>query len=152
MPHLEAYLLMKCSVRAVIRRGLPPTTVLAFLLFLPAVALAAAETFPRWQETPFLGYVLKVSLALFLLWGGSLLLVRWGPFPRGKGVLSREGAGISLLSSSVLDRGRVYVFSCGPDVMALWVARRQTVLLGRWSREEWTAWHAEEFSSSSSSE
>ncbi len=129
------------------RRGLPSATVLAFLLFSPQGASGAPEGTLLWHDAPLLQYSVKVGLALLLLWGGSLLLLRWGPFPRRGGVFGRVPGGVALLSSVPLDRGRVYALSCGPDVVVLWIARKETVLLGRWPREEWMAWGAEEKSS-----
>ena len=127
-----------------VRRGLFGTTVLAFLLFYPKGVPGASEGALPWQDAPLLQYGIKVALALLLLWGVGLALLRWGPFPRKGGPFGEAPGGMALLSSTMLGRGRVYALSCGPDVVVLWIARKETVLLGRWPREEWMAWGAEE--------
>ena len=135
------------------RRGLLGTTVLAFLLFHPEEAPGVSKAALLWQDAPLLQYGIKVVLALLLLWGGSLALIRWGPFPRRGAPFGKTPGGVGLLSSTMLGRGQVYALSCGPDVVVLWVDRKETVLLGRWPREEWMAWDGKEkFSSSLSSE
>jgi hypothetical protein len=133
----------------VARRGLLGTTVLAFLLFYPQETPAVSGGALPWQDLPLLQYGIKVALALLLLWGGSLALIRWGPLPRKGAPFGEAPGGMALLSSTMLGRGRVYALSCGPDVVVLWIARKEAVLLGRWPREEWMAWDGNEKSSPS---
>lgn len=142
---------MSPNVWPVIRRGLTTMGVLAFLLFSFERAWGSGDA-SGFPGTSLITYTIKISLALLLLWGGSWAFLRWGPsFPKS-GVSRGVSEEIVLFSWRMLGRGKVYLFGCGPDVIALWVSRKESVLLGRWSREEWAKWQEEGPSRSSSSE
>ena len=142
---------MSPNVWPVIRRGLTTVAVLAFSLF-PFEGVWGSEEVSGFSETSLLTYTIKISLALLLLWGGSWAFLRWGPGSRKSGFSRNVSEEIVLFSSRILGRGRVYLFRCGPDVIALWISRKESVLLGRWSREEWAQWQEEGPFRSSSSE
>ncbi len=142
---------MRFFVWPIIRRGLTTATVLAFFLYSLSVAWGA-EKLPSFFDAPLIIYGIKISLALLLLWGGGWVLLRWGPSSWRSGVSREEQEGVVLLSSRVVGRGKVYLLRCGPDVIAFWSGRKESILLGRWSGKEWQAWCEEKSSVHSSSE
>lgn len=79
------------------------------------------------------GYVTKMILALLLLGGAGYALVRYLP---GRFRISQRGR-LYLIEAISLGRDAVYVVRIGPEVVALFVGRTGTNILGRWRLEEW---------------
>ncbi len=77
-------------------------------------------------------YLVRVAIALVLLALGGWSLTHLMPS-------QKRGRGLEVLAALPLGRDLVRVVGCGPDVIALLSSRGGTVVIGRWSREEWQA-------------
>ena len=77
-------------------------------------------------------YLVRVAIALVLLSLGGWWLVSLAPS-------RRRGKGLEILAVLPLGPDLVRVVGCGPEVIALLSTRGGTVVIGRWSREEWRA-------------
>ncbi|MCF7935514.1 MAG: hypothetical protein K9L28_04160 [Synergistales bacterium] len=85
-------------------------------------------------EPDFSGYMIRMVFAIAALGVVGWMASRW--YPRTKGQSAR---GVSLLAAVPVGKDTVRVVACGPEVIALLSSRSGTVVIGRWSREEWEA-------------
>ena len=98
------------------------------LLFVPSAAFASS------MEAPSLtSYLLKVGLSLALLAIAGYLVV----FFSGRRAPLRTKGALSVVASLPLGRDVVFVFRCGPDVIALLSGKNGARVIGRWRYEEW---------------
>lgn len=115
--------MLQCCVK----RGPSLSKGLAVVFFLAAPAFAEGG-----NEAGLSDYLLRIGLALGFLALGGYLLVRFVPRPS-----LRKTAGMELLAVLPLGRDMVRVFTCGPDVIAILSSKNGSVVVGRWTREEW---------------
>jgi hypothetical protein len=110
------------------------------LFFLEKAALSAGETADDFNAA-FSGYVAKMVLALLLL--GALAYFALKFLPGRLGAMSRGH--IKVLGAVNLGRDMVYIARLGPEVVAFLCGRAGSVILGKWSAEEWDDYEAARF-------
>lgn len=103
-------------------------------LFFLAEAAEAAEDF----DAAFSGYVARVVIALLLL--GVLAYFALKFLPGRFGAMSRGH--IKIICAANLGRDMMYIARLGPEVVAFLCGRFGSVVLGRWSAEEWDDYEA----------
>jgi hypothetical protein len=110
-----------------VKRGQSLSKGLAVVFFLATPVFADERA-----EADLTGYLLRIGLALGLLALCGYLLVRFAPR-----TILRKTAGMEILAILPLGRDVVRVFACGPEVIAVLSSKSGSVVVGRWSREEW---------------
>jgi hypothetical protein len=118
-----------CALRLLPRAALT----LFFLIF--TVSAGAAE---GGFDDVFYGYVTRMLLALLIMGVLGYLAVKY--LPARFASVSRGH--LRVISALSLGRDMVYVVKTGPDVVALLAGRNGSVVLGRWSLEEWENYEA----------
>jgi hypothetical protein len=106
------------------------------LFFLEGTA-GAAETYGNF-DAEFSGYVARIVLALLLL--GVLAYFALKFLPGRLGQTSRGH--IKIIGAVNLGRDMLYISRLGPEVVAFLNGRAGSVVLGRWSAEEWDDYEA----------
>ncbi|MDR3165074.1 MAG: hypothetical protein LBU13_05815 [Synergistaceae bacterium] len=86
----------------------------------------------------FLGYAAKMIVALLLLGAFAYLALKF--LPRRLGSASRSH--IKIIGAVNLGRDTLYISRLGPEVVAFLSGRAGSVVLGRWSAEEWDDYEA----------
>jgi hypothetical protein len=86
----------------------------------------------------FLGYVTKIILALLLL--GALAYFALKFLPGRLGAMSRGH--IKIIGAVNMGRDMMYIVRLGPEVVAFLSGRSASIVLGRWSAEEWDDYEA----------
>jgi hypothetical protein len=99
-----------------------------------AEAADAVEDF----DAAFSGYVARVVIALLLL--GVLAYFALKFLPGRFGAMSRGH--IKIICAANLGRDMMYIARLGPEVVAFLCGRFGSVVLGRWSAEEWDDYEA----------
>ncbi|MDR3254608.1 MAG: hypothetical protein LBT31_03450 [Synergistaceae bacterium] len=84
------------------------------------------------------GYVLRMILALALLGGAGWAAAKFLP-RRFRGASKSP---LRLLAALGVGRDVVYILQAGPDVIALFVGKTGSTLLGKWSVDEWEDYEA----------
>jgi hypothetical protein len=106
------------------------------LFFLTFAEAAGAET--SGFDDAFSGYVTRMLLALLIMGAVGYLAVKYLP-----GRLASVSRGhIRVISALNLGRDMMYIVKTGPEVVAIWVGRNSSAVLGRWSLEEWENYEA----------
>jgi hypothetical protein len=84
------------------------------------------------------GYMMRMVIALVLLGVTGFAAAKF--LPR----FFRAGSSgkLRLLGALNLGRGAVYILQIGPEVIALFVGKNGSTLLGRWSLDEWEDFEA----------
>ncbi|MDR1509952.1 MAG: hypothetical protein LBS53_09970 [Synergistaceae bacterium] len=113
---------------------MPLAALTLFFLTLTETARAAPAGF----DDAFSGYVTRMILALLIMGAIGYLAVKY--LPGRLGSVSRGH--IRVISALNLGRDAVYIVKTGPDVIAFWVGRNSSAVLGRWSLEEWENYEA----------
>jgi hypothetical protein len=103
---------------------------LFFLNFRAEIASAAAE--PDFSVS-LGGYVVKMLIALLIFSAAGYALAKYLPGRIG----GRSGARLRLIAALSLGKDMVYIVRTGPQVAAILVSRSGSVVIGRWSAEEW---------------
>ncbi|MDR1514105.1 MAG: flagellar biosynthetic protein FliO [Synergistaceae bacterium] len=105
-----------------------------------AASQASEDVVPQIQslDSSLTGYIGRMLLALALFgavgYGAAKFLPRF--FKSG-------GAGrMRVIGALSLGRDAVYILQVGPDVVALFVGKGGSVLLGKWSLDEWEDYDA----------
>ncbi len=78
-------------------------------------------------------YIAKMVLSLLLLLLLGFLAIKYLP---GRFRVGAQGK-LKLIGTLSLGRDVVYVVQTGPEVIALFVSRTNSTVMGRWSLEEW---------------
>jgi hypothetical protein len=79
------------------------------------------------------GYVAKMALSLLLLLLLGFLAIKYLP---GRFRVGAQGR-LKLVGSLVLGRDAVYIVQTGPEIVALFVSRTNSTVMGRWTLDEW---------------
>jgi hypothetical protein len=107
------------------------------LFFLVGAAhSAAAETMDF--NAAFSGFAKKIIAALLLF--GALAYFAFKFLPGRLGSMSRGH--IKIIGAVNLGRDMMYIARLGPEVVAFLCGRTGSVILGRWSAEEWDDYEA----------
>lgn len=116
------------------RRFNKPALTLFFLTLTPTLASAAETDY----DVTLSGYVSRMVLALLLFGLAGFLAVRYLP-----GRL-RPGAGgrVRLIGAMNVGRDMIYIVRTGPQVVALFVGKASSSVIGRWTAEEWADYEA----------
>jgi hypothetical protein len=114
------------------------------LFFLEGAASAANA--PGDFNAAFSGFAARMAVALLLL---GLLAYFMFKFLPGRLGLTPRGH-IRVISAVNLGRDTMYVVRLGPEVVAFLCGRAGSVVLGRWSAEEWEDYEAARFPPESS--
>jgi hypothetical protein len=115
--------------------------------FLPKAALTlffltfaeASSAAPLGFDDAFSGYVTRMALALLIMGALGYLAVKYLPGRLG----SRARGHIRVISALSLGRDMMYIVKTGPEVVAFLSGRNGSVVLGRWSLEEWDDYEAD---------
>ena len=117
-----------------------PALTLFFLIFgvwslLPPVVVSAAE---ESYDVTLSGYVSRMVLALLLFAVAGYLAVKYLP---GRFRLGAAGK-IRLVGAMNVGRDMIYIVQTGPQVVALFVGKASSSVIGRWTAEEWADYEA----------
>ena len=84
-------------------------------------------------DTTLSTYVAKMALSLLLLLLLGFLAIKYLP---GRFRVGAQGK-LKLVGTLALGRDAVYVVQTGPEVIALFVSRTNSTVMGRWPLAEW---------------
>ncbi|MDR1579306.1 MAG: hypothetical protein LBS35_03030 [Synergistaceae bacterium] len=112
-------------------------TGISTLFFLERAAHSAGVETEDFNSA-FSGYVAKMVLALLLL--GALAYFALKFLPGRLGPMSRGH--IKIIGAVNLGRDMMYIARLGPEVVAFLCGRAGSIVLGRWSAEEWDDYEA----------
>ncbi|MDR1472285.1 MAG: hypothetical protein LBS75_07155 [Synergistaceae bacterium] len=83
-------------------------------------------------------YVTKMIIALLVFSAAGYALARYLPGGIGRGAVGK----LRLVAALSLGRDMLYIVRTGPQVVALFVGRSSSTVVGRWSAEEWDDYEA----------
>ena len=107
---------------------------LSFCFFSAAGPAVASDN----SDVNLTGYITRMLLALLLLAGAGYAAVKYIP---GRMKIGSQGR-LRMLGALPMGRDAVYIVQTGPEVVALFVGRSGTAVVGRWSAEEWEDYEA----------
>jgi hypothetical protein len=84
------------------------------------------------------GYVAKMALTLLLLFLLGFLAIKYLP---GRFRVGAQGK-LKLVGALALGRDAVYIVQTGPEIIALFVSRTNSTVMGRWTLDEWRDFEA----------
>ena len=106
-----------------------PLTLFFYVLTVKPMFAADVDAFDATLST----YIAKMALSLLLLLFLGFLAIKYLP---GRLRVGAQGK-VKLVGTLSLGRDAVYVVQTGPEVIALFVSRTNSTVMGRWSLEEW---------------
>ena len=101
---------------------------------MPSLALAAEVDY----DVTLSGYVTRMVLALLLFGAAGYFAVKYLPSRFRLGAAGK----LRLLGALNVGRDMIYVVQTGPRVVALFVGKATSSVIGSWSAEEWEAYEA----------
>ena len=107
---------------------------LSFCLLFYASSAAAADN----SDVNLSGYITRMMLALLVLGGAGYAAVKYVP---GRFRTSAQGK-LKMIGALPLGRDAVYIVQTGPEVVALFIGRSGSFVVGRWSLDEWEDYEA----------
>ena len=107
---------------------------LVLCMLAPSLLWAATRDF----DVSLTAYIVKMFLSLALLGAAGYAAVKFLP---GKFRVGAQGR-LKLMGALNLGRDVVYLLQVGPDVIALLTGKTGSIVLGRWSAEEWDDYEA----------
>ena len=84
-------------------------------------------------DTTLSNYIAKMVLSLLLLLLLGFLAIKFLP---GRFRVGAQGK-LKLVGTLALGRDAVYIVQTGPEIVALFVSRTSSTVMGRWTLEEW---------------
>lgn len=116
------------------RRFYRSTLALFFLTLVTTSAYAEPDGF----DTTLASYFSKMLISLLVLVVFGFFAVKHLP---GKLKIGAQGR-LKLVGSLALGRDVVYLVQVGPEVVAVFVSKASSTVIGRWSLEEWDDFEA----------
>lgn len=110
----------------------------ALTLFFLALGITAASAEPNNFDSTLASYVSKMLLSLLILAIFGFFAVKYLP---GKLKVGAQGR-LKLVGSLALGRDVVYLVQTGPEIIAIFVSRTNSTVMGRWTLEEWDDFEA----------
>ena len=102
---------------------------LFFFTLAPALASAAETDY----DVTLSGYVSRMVLALLLFAAAGFLAVKYLPSRLRLGASGK----MRLVGAMNVGRDMIYIVQTGPQVVALFVGKTSSSVIGRWTAEEW---------------
>lgn len=102
-------------------------------LFFLTIATTPVYAEPDGFDTTLASYFSKMLISLLLLVVFGFFAVKHLP---GKFKAGAQGR-LKLMGSLVLGRDVVYLVQTGPEVVAIFVSKASSTVVGRWNLEEW---------------
>jgi hypothetical protein len=106
-----------------------------------AAGVASAADASGDFDAAFSGFAARIAIALLLF--GVLAYFMFKFLPGRLGPMSRGH--IRIMGAVNLGRDMIYIARLGPEVVAFLCGRTGSVVLGRWSAEEWDDYEAARF-------
>ena len=116
--------------------GLISAAVLTLSFCLMSVRVCSADT--GGSSVDLAGYMTRMVLALLFLAGAGYAAVKYLP---GRFKFGSQGK-LRMIGALPLGRDVVYLIQTGPDVVALFVGKSGSTVIGRWSSDEWDDYEA----------